>query len=151
MAPNSRGFAGRLLSRRAELDGVAGAVVHRAAGAEVLGDDDEEAARFERRRRRGVHRCHRLAVVRAAGVAEVAVVGAVVAGVLGAEAAAGEPGRFIDHLYPQAYGGEVRIRSQMTACVLDERPARIYLFGEHELDHGHLCPPIAAPIIGLLL
>jgi hypothetical protein len=74
-----------------------------------------------------------------------------VAGVLGAEAAAGEPGRFIDHLYPQAYGGEVRIRSQMTACMLDERPARIYLFGEHELDHGHLCPPIAAPIIGLLL
>src|SRR5581483_5081107 len=37
-------------------------------------------------------------VVRAAGVAEVALVGAVVAGVPGAEAAAGEPGRLVDRL-----------------------------------------------------
>src|SRR5581483_173298 len=79
-----------------ELGGGAGEVAQRTLLAQVLGDDDEEAARLQHRRTRPVDVGHRLLVAAAAGVAEVGGVLAVVAVAGGAEVAAGAPGLLVE-------------------------------------------------------
>src|SRR5581483_9107209 len=80
----------------AEAGGGAGEVAQRTLLAEVLGDDDQEAARLQHRRTRPVDVGHRVFVAAAAGVAEVGGVAAVVAVAGGAEVAARTPGLLVE-------------------------------------------------------